>query len=215
MSHLGENHDRVVKEWRNSFLLDLETQSESSLPSNFENAASDFDEMTSDTSSSEEGSTDENESVNTSDDYTYSSDDDDTDVSDVNSNLNHLSCIPLIAHPPQVMEPSNSIATLPGIPLQKRHIGFRIVGDNIDKTIRRRYLRLDRKNQSLHFFHAFTVANRVDVSQLADTYPDIQAMMDIDSAALFVLPKFRDDLILKDNISILVSRVLYKHLDFF
>ena len=49
--------------------------------------------------------------------------------------------------------------------------GLVIVGDNIDKNFRPSYQRQDRQTKSLHYFHAFAVKNRVDVSSLSDTRP--------------------------------------------
>ena len=49
--------------------------------------------------------------------------------------------------------------------------GLVIVGDNIDKNFRLSYQRQDRQTKSLHYFHAYAVKNRVDVSSLSDTRP--------------------------------------------
>ena len=48
---------------------------------------------------------------------------------------------------------------------------FKIVGDNVDKNVKKRYLRVDQQNASLHFFHAFAVRDRIDFSHLPDTLP--------------------------------------------
>ena len=47
--------------------------------------------------------------------------------------------------------------------------GFKIVGDNIDKMIKLRYMRCDRQNQSLHYFHMYAVWDRIDLSDSCDT----------------------------------------------
>ena len=39
--------------------------------------------------------------------------------------------------------------------------GFKIVGDNIDKTVRPRHMRSDRQAESLHYFHSYAVKDRV------------------------------------------------------
>eukprot|EP00731_Ephydatia_muelleri_P026207 Em0018g307a len=41
--------------------------------------------------------------------------------------------------------------------------GFRLVGDNIDKTIGPRDMRLNNQSKSLHYFHVYAVKDRVDV----------------------------------------------------
>ena len=45
---------------------------------------------------------------------------------------------------------------------------FKIVGDNIDKTIRPRQETSQHHTQSLHYFHSFAVKDRCDVSGLED-----------------------------------------------
>ena len=49
--------------------------------------------------------------------------------------------------------------------------GLVIVGDNIDKNFRPSYQRQDQQTKSLHYFHAYAVKNRVDVSSLSDARP--------------------------------------------
>ena len=131
ISHLGENHDQVVKEWRDSFLSNLQLQSESNPLYDIENIASDFDETSSDTSLSEEGSADENGSNHyfSSDTCTYSSDDDDGDES-ISDNFDQSSSVTSITCPPQ----GNST---PETATQIKHKGFLMIGDNVDKNIRR------------------------------------------------------------------------------
>ena len=50
-------------------------------------------------------------------------------------------------------------------------MGFKIVGDNIDKNIKARHETMETTNQSLHFFHAFAVKDRVHLSQCSDVAP--------------------------------------------
>ena len=122
---------------------------------------------------------------------------------------------PLIVHNPQVLEPSHIVKVLPGIPLQVRHKGFRLCGDNIDKSIRRHHSRSDRRNQSLHYFHAYAVENRVDVSHLSDINIHISEITSIEYVPNSVLPRLGDDSKIKENIATLISRVLFRYLDFF
>jgi hypothetical protein len=42
--------------------------------------------------------------------------------------------------------------------------GFKVVGDNIDKNVRPRHMRLDKGTQSLHYFNAYAIMDRVDCS---------------------------------------------------
>ena len=121
----------------------------------------------------------------------------------------------LITHPPQVYETSNVIQTLPGLPIQMRHKGFCLVGDNIDKTIHRRHLCLNMKNQSVHYFHVYAVENQIDVSSFSDDCTDISHVTDIESVSMSFLPKSIHYVALKDNIGVLISRILYKYMDSF
>ena len=147
--------------------MDLESQNEPTLPLYIDDNIDNPEETTSDSSPDDtDDLVDSNSSSNCSGNCTYSSDDNFTDLEIFAS---RLPCIALTARPPQVFESSNFIATLPGLPLQMRHKGFQLVGDNIDKTICRRHLRLDRKNESVHYFYVYVVENCIDVSQLSDT----------------------------------------------
>ena len=49
--------------------------------------------------------------------------------------------------------------------------GLVIVEDNINKNFRPSYQRQDRQTKSLHYFHAYAVKNRVDISSLSDARP--------------------------------------------
>ena len=49
------------------------------------------------------------------------------------------------------------------------NVTYSIVGDNIDKSIRPRYMRVDTGNQLLHYFHYFAALDRVDVNNFSST----------------------------------------------
>ena len=55
----------------------------------------------------------------------------------------------------------------------------------------------------------------MQLSEYTDKTTKVSEMTDIEHAAGSLLPKCIDDAILKDNISVLVSRILFKYLDFF
>ena len=58
---------------------------------------------------------------------------------------------------------SNSASRLPYV--------YIIVGDNIDKRVNPRTMRIDNQVRSLHYFHAFAALSRVDTLHLDDTRP--------------------------------------------
>ena len=79
--------------------------------------------------------------------------------------------------------------------------GYKIVGDNIDKNIRRTHQRIDRTTRSLHYFHMCAVKDRVDFSHLSDSRP---TQVEVDIRAL--LPGAADLAAIKKDFEILISR---------
>lgn len=79
--------------------------------------------------------------------------------------------------------------------------GFKVVGDNIDKNIRRSYQCIDRTTRSLHYFHMFAVKDRVDFSHLSNSRP---THVEVDIQVL--LPSAKDFAAIKNDFEILISR---------
>ena len=46
--------------------------------------------------------------------------------------------------------------------------GVKIVGDNIDKTVHTRFMRVDKQGSSLHYFHAYAAQDRFDLTMPED-----------------------------------------------
>ena len=80
-------------------------------------------------------------------------------------------------------------------------MGFKIVGDNIDKNLRRSFQRSDRTTISLHYFHACAVKDRIDFSSFSNLRP---THVVIDPAVL--LPNAADVASIKEEFQILISR---------
>ena len=59
----------------------------------------------------------------------------------------------------------------PALEEERNWYGFKIVGDNIDKNIRRRHVRSDRQTISLHYFNSYAVKDRVNLDQLSESPP--------------------------------------------
>ena len=155
-----------------SCIPDLRSQEESTVPSYIVQSNSfTVADQGSEAESSEEEDDERSDPFSvSSSEYSYSSDSDD-DVYCYDEDA--ISVItqqmpPLIAHPPQVLEPCHHITVLPGLPISVRHKGYWIVGDNINKHIHKRHQRLDRRTQSIHYFHAYAVENHIDVSEYSD-----------------------------------------------
>ena len=97
-------------------------------------------------------------------------------------------------------------------PCTPRLLTYRIVGDNIDKNIKPRNMTSDHQTRSLHYFHAYAVRDRIDLSSFSTDLPvpDLQ-QIDFDS----LLPS-RDDVdVLHANLAVLVGCILRKHMPFF
>ena len=94
-------------------------------------------------------------------------------------------------------------------------VTFQLCGDNIDKTINQRYMRTDHaRPDSIHYFHYYAVADRIDFSGLSDqVIPTLQ--QDSAKIAVSLLPTDEDDLAIWDNICVLLSRILYENMEFF
>ena len=91
---------------------------------------------------------------------------------------------------------------------------YRLCGDNVDKTIKHRYMRVDCPGGSIsiHYFHSYGAADRIDFSKLSDTPP---VSLGIEAQAFMILPSLEDDRTLPENFKILISRVLCEYLPFF
>ena len=96
-----------------------------------------------------------------------------------------------------------------------QHRSFKIVGDNIDKNVKPRYLRSEgHQNRSLHYFHSYAVRERIDFSHLPDILPP-SCMNSPQRVALSLLPSKEDDQVLRQMFVTHVSRVLCKYMSFF
>ena len=89
---------------------------------------------------------------------------------------------------------------------------YTLCGDNIDKIIRHRYLRCDSTANatSLHYFHFYAVKDRIDFSDLREKAIPCD-VADPLQLALSLLPSPEDDMAIRRNICILISRILYSN----
>ena len=87
-------------------------------------------------------------------------------------------------------------------------LGYKLVGDNIDKGVKARFMRVEKHcGQSLHYFHFCAIQNRIDFGKYSDAQP--QTCLDSPKKrALYLLPSDEDDDALANNFAILVSRLL-------
>ena len=150
------------------------------------------------------------ENLSASDESNDSCDSDIEDGTQSSPRKTHLKQVQ-IAQPPRVLEPYHHIRKV--FNSNNHHFGYRICGDNIDKTVKSRYMRLDRRNKSLHYFHSYAVQNRINFNYLTDKPNAIsQNLSQISNA---ILSSSSDDMELRKNISILISRILIAHVKYF
>ena len=92
---------------------------------------------------------------------------------------------------------------------------YHICGDNIDKSIKPRYMKAGvSKPDSIHYFHSYAVADQVDFSLLSEQVTPTQ-QQDKKQIAVSLLPAPEDDEAMRDNIIILISRILTENLELF
>jgi L1 cell adhesion molecule like protein len=89
---------------------------------------------------------------------------------------------------------------------------FKLVGDNIDKTVKPRHEMSQDHTKSLHYFDSFAVLDRHAVSHLEDT----SSLPDTDNIDTNILiPTKEDNDAIIENMTILMGRVIQKHCVFF
>ena len=90
---------------------------------------------------------------------------------------------------------------------------FKIVGDNIDKKVKPRYMREDRQAQMLNNFHLYAVRDRVDTSNLSEELPSLRAFEEL--TIHDILPSCDDrDKMLKNYVT-LFARIITAEIPFF
>ena len=104
---------------------------------------------------------------------------------------------------PGIKQPSDRVPTLPT---------FKLVGDNLDKSVRPRDMRMDSQTQALHYFHMYAVRDRINLAEFTDnpSLPEV-SLADLKT----ILPTTQDQEVLQKNFAILIARTLTKHMPFF
>ena len=104
---------------------------------------------------------------------------------------------------PGTEQPSDRVPTLPT---------FKLVGDNLDKSVRPRDMRMDCQTQALHYFHMYAVRDRINLAEFTDnpSLPEV-SLSDLKT----ILPTTQDQEVLQKNFASLIARTLTKHMPFF
>ena len=82
--------------------------------------------------------------------------------------------------------------------------GFKIVGDNLDKTVKPQYMRINPQTKSLNYFSCFDVKDRIDLSSLSS----FSLVVNFDTPVEDMLPSCQDRFRVLNTLAVLVSRIL-------
>ena len=108
---------------------------------------------------------------------------------------------------------SSSISRAQGVDESTSSPTFKIIGDNIDKKVKPRYMREDRQAQMLNNFHLYAVKDRVDLSDLSEELPSLRAFEELKFQD--ILPSCNDrDEILESYVT-LFARIVTAEIPFF
>ncbi len=88
---------------------------------------------------------------------------------------------------------------------------YKLVMDNIDKTVKPNDMRMDNQTKSMHYVHKYAVLDRIDLSSFDDKpcSPDISKIR-LDA----LLPNKQDREEIRQNMGVLVAHVLIRNLPF-
>jgi hypothetical protein len=106
--------------------------------------------------------------------------------------------------------PESSESLVHDPPIRSGYPTYKLVGDNIDKHVKPREMRVDVPAETLHFVNVYAVHDRVDMSKL----PDSPLLPDIGSIAVED-PTAGDHKAISNNSAILAGHVLKKYMPFF
>ena len=87
---------------------------------------------------------------------------------------------------------------------------YKLVIDNIDKTVKPRDMRSNVQTKSLHYVQMYSVKNRIDFSALSQ----VPRSLNIDDSLYSILPSEEEYKALKQNFAILVARTIHEHIPF-
>ena len=88
--------------------------------------------------------------------------------------------------------------------------GFRIVGDNIDRSLRPRHQTLDSRTRSFHYFNSYAVLDRCNFSAFDDCNISLVSLSDFDVKSLLLSSSDLQQL--HQNMAVIVWRILTEHL---
>ena len=91
--------------------------------------------------------------------------------------------------------------------------GLKLCGDNLDDLKRRRHMRCDQQNESLHYFQSYAVKDRLNLTDVSDVTPTRTPT--VPEVLEKVLPTDSDDAVVQDEFAILVARMMCENMQYF
>ena len=92
-----------------------------------------------------------------------------------------------------------------------RWFGYKVVGDNVDKKLKPRYMRSDNQSKDLHYFHLYALRDRVDFSRASEDPPNLNP----DPVLAELIPTDDDIKEITSNFGVLISRQLIQYFPYF
>ena len=89
--------------------------------------------------------------------------------------------------------------------------GFKIVGDNLDRVVKSRYMRINQQNRSLNYFNSYAVKDKINLSSFCDSKTVFETNVDME--LLFPSNDIHTKLI--HRMAIVVTRILVEEIPTF
>lgn len=95
--------------------------------------------------------------------------------------------------------PCSTSTPAPCNALPSNWVSFKIVGDNIDKNVQPRFMRVDASTRSLHYFHAYAVKDKSRSLFFFRHITQLALPLSVDDLCSQILPSPEDYDTLSDN----------------
>jgi hypothetical protein len=89
--------------------------------------------------------------------------------------------------------------------------GYKVVGDNVDKKVKPRYMRSDNQSKDLHYFHLYALRDPIDHSEALEDPLNLNP----DAALATLIPTSDDIKKMMSNFGVLIARQLIQYFPYF
>ena len=90
-------------------------------------------------------------------------------------------------------------------------LGFKLVGDNLDRRVKPRHQTMDKRGTDFHAFQYIAIKDRIDLSNFSDKY-DKPVCLSEEFDANGVLPSQDDVMIIKQKFCIVIARIFTEYI---